>query len=91
MLINLYYKMRTLILIGIVVIKRDIRGFIQEREGRAVSRLEQEARRSYAEQEVEEAILSALKGLRFGSVEITVHDSRVVQIERKEKVRIDRP
>ena len=91
MLINLYYKMHTLILIGIVVIKRDIRGFIQEREGRAVSRLEQEARRSYAEQEVEEAILSALKGLRFGSVEITVHDSRVVQIERKEKVRIDRP
>jgi hypothetical protein len=84
--------MRTLILIGIVVIKRDIRGFIQERGGgRAVSRLEQEARRSYAEQEVEEAILSALKGLRFGSVEITVHDSRVVQIERKEKVRIDRP
>lgn len=56
-----------------------------------MSRLEQEARRSYAEQEVEEAILSALKGLRFGSVEITVHDSRVVQIERKEKVRIDRP
>lgn len=91
MLINLYYKMRTLILIGIIVIKRDIRGFIQEREGRAVSRLEQEARRSYAEQEVEAAILSALKGLRFGSVEITVHDSRVVQIERKEKVRIDRP
>ncbi|HBH78572.1 MAG TPA: hypothetical protein DDY39_01990 [Nitrospira sp.] len=83
--------MCTLILIGIVVIKRDIRGFIQERGGRAVSRLEQEARRSYAEQEVEEAILSALKGLRFGSVEITVHDSRVVQIERKEKVRIDRP
>lgn len=82
--------MHTLILIGIVVIKRDIRGFIQEGEGRAVSRLEQEARGLYADQEVEKTILSALKGLRFGSVEIIVHDSRVVQIERKEKMRIDR-
>ncbi|WP_342672709.1 YezD family protein [Candidatus Nitrospira nitrosa] len=33
-------------------------------------------------------MLLALKGLRFGSVEITVHDSRVVQIERKEKMRM---
>ncbi|MBX3332427.1 MAG: YezD family protein [Nitrospira sp.] len=31
----------------------------------------------------------ALKGIRFGSVEIIVHDSRVVQIERKEKTRFD--
>ncbi len=31
----------------------------------------------------------ALSGLRFGSVEIVVHDSRVVQIERREKVRLD--
>lgn len=30
----------------------------------------------------------ALKGLRFGSVELIVHDGRVVQIERKEKVRL---
>ncbi|MEN9576364.1 MAG: putative small protein [Verrucomicrobiota bacterium] len=29
--------------------------------------------------------------LRFGVVQITVHDSRVVQIERTEKVRLDRP
>ena len=89
MLINLYYKLHTLILIGIVVIKRDARGLVQEGV-KAVSRLEQEIKRSYPEQEVEEAILSALKGLRFGSVEIIVHDSRVVQIERKEKMRIDR-
>lgn len=39
--------------------------------------------------EVEQAILLALKGIRFGSVEIIIHDSKVVQIERKEKVRFD--
>jgi hypothetical protein len=33
-------------------------------------------------------ILRSIKSLRFGSLEITVHDSRVVQIERKEKVRL---
>lgn len=38
---------------------------------------------------VEQTILSALKGIRFGSVEIIVHDSKVVQIERKEKTRFD--
>lgn len=34
-------------------------------------------------------IQSALRGLRYGSVVITVHDSRIVQIERNEKVRLD--
>ena len=34
-------------------------------------------------------ILGALRGLRFGSVEITVHDGRIVQIERKEKLRLN--
>jgi hypothetical protein len=34
-------------------------------------------------------ILQALNGLRYGSVEITIHESRVVQIERKEKFRLD--
>jgi hypothetical protein len=38
---------------------------------------------------VEQAILHALKGIRFGSVEIIVHDSKIVQIERKEKTRFD--
>jgi hypothetical protein len=31
-----------------------------------------------------------LKDLRFGSVEIVVHDSKIVQIERREKVRVER-
>jgi hypothetical protein len=33
-------------------------------------------------------LLSALRDLRYGSVEIVVHDSRIVQIERCEKVRL---
>lgn len=36
-------------------------------------------------------IHTALRNLRYGSVEITVHDSRVVQIERKEKYRLTEP
>ena len=44
-----------------------------------------------ADQAVEQAILLALRGIRFGSVEIVVHDSKIVQIERKEKTRFDHP
>lgn len=33
-------------------------------------------------------LVAALNGLRYGSVEIVVHDSRVVQIERREKMRL---
>jgi hypothetical protein len=33
------------------------------------------------------AILQAVHNLRYGSVEVTVHDSKVVQIECKEKIR----
>jgi len=29
--------------------------------------------------------------LRFGTVLITIHDSRVVQVEKNEKVRLDQP
>jgi len=35
-------------------------------------------------------ILRAVRGLRYGSVEITIHDGEVVQIERREKVRLER-
>jgi hypothetical protein len=38
---------------------------------------------------VVESIVSALHGLRFGTVEITVHEGKVVQIERKEKLRLN--
>ena len=36
-------------------------------------------------------IQAALNGLKFGSVEITVHNGQVVQIERKEKIRLQQP
>jgi hypothetical protein len=35
------------------------------------------------------AIEAALSDLRYGSIEITVHDGRVVQIDRTEKVRLE--
>ncbi len=40
--------------------------------------------------EVTEAVVAAAKGLRFGSIEVVVHDSRVVQIVRTEKRRLVR-
>lgn len=35
------------------------------------------------------AVLNALRGLRFGSIEVVVHNGKIVQVERREKVRID--
>ena len=35
-------------------------------------------------------IAEAIQSIRFGSVQITIHNSRVVQIEKAEKVRFDR-
>jgi len=43
------------------------------------------------ENEVLRRIASAISGVRFGSVEVVIQDSRVVQIERKEKFRFDKP
>lgn len=44
---------------------------------------------------VDETVISqikhALETLRFGSLEIVVHDSKIVQIEKNEKVRFDKP
>lgn len=37
----------------------------------------------------EQAVVKAIRALRYGSVEIVVHDGRVVQIETREKVRFD--
>lgn len=39
--------------------------------------------------EIERQILTSLQQIRFGSLEIVIHDSRVVQIERSEKLRFD--
>jgi hypothetical protein len=43
------------------------------------------------ENEILRRIASAISGVRFGSVEVVIQDSRVVQIERKEKFRLDKP
>jgi len=42
---------------------------------------------THATSEVVREILSAIENLRYGSVEIVVHDGRVTQIEKREKVR----
>ena len=39
--------------------------------------------------EVEKSILDAIGKIKFGAVEVLIHDSKVVQIEFSEKVRFD--
>jgi hypothetical protein len=36
-------------------------------------------------------VAQQVRSLRFGVVEIIVHDSRVIQIEKTEKLRLDKP
>jgi hypothetical protein len=42
-----------------------------------------------AQASVLDRVEAALRDLRYGAVELTVHDGRVVQIERREKQRLD--
>ncbi len=39
--------------------------------------------------DIASTLLEAIQGIRYGSVEIIIHDRKIVQIERKEKVRLD--
>jgi len=39
---------------------------------------------------IAEEILQSLKNIQFGSVEIIIHDYKIVQIERKEKRRFEK-
>jgi len=41
-----------------------------------------------ASESVELAILNAVRSIRYGSVEVVIHDSQVVQIESKKKLRM---
>ena len=43
------------------------------------------------EHEITQKILDALRSIRYGSLEIVIHDAKVVQIERKEKIRFAVP
>jgi hypothetical protein len=36
----------------------------------------------------EAAIIKAVRSIRYGSVEVIIHDSRIVQIECKKKIRV---
>ena len=40
--------------------------------------------------EVVSEILAAVRGLRYGSIGVTIHDSKVVQIEKNEKLRLQK-
>ncbi len=35
----------------------------------------------------DQEILKAIRNIKFGSVEVVIHDSKVVQIEKTEKIR----
>lgn len=37
---------------------------------------------------IAEAIVVAISSLRYGSVEVTVHDGRVVMIDKRERIRL---
>lgn len=41
--------------------------------------------------ELLQQIADAIQSIQFGSVQLTIHDSRVVQIEKAEKVRVHAP
>jgi hypothetical protein len=34
-------------------------------------------------------LLEALRSIRYGTIELVIHDGRVVQLERREKVRFE--
>ncbi len=38
-----------------------------------------------------EMVIQHVQSLNYGVVEIVVHDSRVIQIEKTERVRLDKP
>lgn len=44
---------------------------------------------SPAPDDAERAVLEALRGIAYGQVEVVVHASRIVQITRSQKIRLD--
>ena len=41
--------------------------------------------------QLEELLAEAIASIRYGAIEITIHDGRVVQIEKREKLRPTEP
>jgi hypothetical protein len=46
---------------------------------------------NYDPKHIEQHLLETLRDIKYGSVEVVIHDSRVVQIEKTEKTRFDQP
>jgi hypothetical protein len=42
-----------------------------------------------ADTELVKRILGAIRSIRYGSVEVVIHDSKIVRIEKREKIRLD--
>jgi hypothetical protein len=40
---------------------------------------------------IEKHILEAIRDIKYGAVEILIHDSRIVQVEKTEKLRFETP
>ena len=49
-----------------------------------------EARKAELQPQWFKLVQTQVETLKFGTVQITIHDSKVVQIERVEKTRLDR-
>jgi len=45
--------------------------------------------KTHDDAQIEQHILEAIRSLKYGAVEIMVHDSRIVQVEKTEKVRFE--
>lgn len=45
--------------------------------------------RTKVETELIARILQAIQGIRYGSLEIVIHDSKIVRLEKHEKIRVE--
>ena len=82
---NTNYK----ITIDLVGIKSNLATLLQEISMNTIDNSVQLAASARQENWLE-TVRSQVASLRFGVVQIVIHDSQVVQIERTEKVRLDR-
>lgn len=46
--------------------------------------------RGQDEARIQQEILRAVREVRYGSVEVVIHDAKVVQVERREKIRFQK-
>lgn len=58
-------------------------------------KIEHEGRRTVEvrgqdEARIQQEILRAVREVRYGSVEVVIHDAKVVQVERREKIRFQK-